>query len=265
MRARHRRLFFLAIFSLLVCWLPALHAETAVRELPATPELQSAVGTDYVLHSSTFGGVPITLIDVNSGEGDWIRPDGSALPAFPRDPPVAMKEQLQWFYGGVVGWMPVPLGWRVQRAVIGADGSTVYTFVAADGAASGWVTYTVIPACVGCLLQEAEGLLPGVMERLTTLNDAPAASLGQTNPVMDQQTHSDDCTALFRYRRGALSVHAAVLSSEPIAVLDSQKGDVSVADIYVALPASKSSLAEFLTSSLRAAFPACHAPNGWPG
>ena len=248
-------------------WLftPVLHATEGVRDLPAAPELRSEPGVDYVLRASSFDGVPVTLIDVRSGSGDWVKPDPAHLPAFPLAPPASTKEPLQWFYGGVVGWMPVPTGWHLQRAAIGADGGTGYTFVAPDRASSGWLSYTVIPACVGCLLEEAEGLLPGASEHLTTLMDIPAARRGQTNPALSWQSLPDDCTALFRYRAGSLLVHAAVLSSEPISAMDREQGDLSVADIYAALPAAKAPLAEFLVSSFRQAFNACHTPNGWSG
>jgi hypothetical protein len=264
MRFDYRGLF-IAIALLWWLLIPALRATDGVRELPSAPETQSALGSDYSLHTASFAGSSVTLIDVHSGEGDWLRSDPAKLPAFPASTPPSLKGQLQWFYGGVAGWMPVPTGWRVQQASVGADGGTVYTFVAPEGAASGWVSYTVVPACVGCLLQEAEGLLPGAEEHLAELSDAPVANPGQTNPALSWQSHPDDCTALFRYRSGNLQVHAAVLSSEPIAVLDNQKGDLSLADIYAALPASKAMLAEFMVTSFRQTFLACHAPGGWAG
>lgn len=245
--------------------LTALHAATGVRELRSTPERRSAPDADYALHTTPYGGASVTLIDVHAGGGDWLRTDPAKLPPFPADAPVVGKSPLQWFYGVVAGWMPVPAGWRLQRAEIGMDGGTVYTYASPDGAAAGWITYTVIPACVGCMLDETNGLLPGAGERLARLSGSPESNLGQTNPVMSWQSRPDDCTALFRYRSGGLTVHAAVLSSVPISALDSQKGDLAVADVYAALPTGKSGAVDYLLGHFRQAFPACHSPNGWPG
>ncbi|WP_201312591.1 hypothetical protein [Dyella sp. EPa41] len=258
---------FKLIIVMVLCplCLSALHATTGVRELRSTPDMRSAPDADYALHAANDGGASVTLIDVHGGGGDWLRADPARLPPLPGDAPVAGKSALQWFYGAVVGWMPVPAGWRLQRAEIGMDGGTVYTYASPDGASAGWITYTVIPACLGCMLDETNGLLPGAGERLATLTGSPESNLGQTQPVMSWQSRPDECTALFRYRSGALTVHAAVLSSVPISALDSRKGDLAVADVYAALPAGKSGAADYLLGHFRQAFPACHSPNGWPG
>lgn len=245
--------------------LSPLHAEVGVRELPSTPDSLSTIGKDYAVRSLRLGDRSVSVVDVNSGLGDWIRPDPAKLPPLPMDVPAALHDRLQWFYGDIVGWMPVPVGWHVQRATIGVDGGTKYTFAAPAGASAGWLTYTVIPACVGCMLETANGLLPGAGEHLAAMTGSPAANLGQTNPVMSWQSRPDDCTVLFRYRAAALTVKAAMLSSEPINALDSQKGDLSVAAVYAALPATKPDLTEYVLTQFRQAFPACHSPQGWSG
>lgn len=236
-----------------------------VRELPTAPEMRSAPNVDYALRTATFAGAKVTLIDVHSGLGDWTRPDLHDLPAPPATPSLPAKDALQWFYGSVAGWMAAPAGWQVQRASIGADGNARYTFVAPEGATGGWVTYSVIPACEACLLDEAQALLPGAGEALGSRHDAPPIRLGQTNPVMNWQSRPDDCTALFRYRSGGLTVHAAVLSSVPVAALDDGKGELALADVYAALPAARAAQAQVMVESFRQAFPACRSPNGWPG
>ncbi|WP_199099245.1 DUF4850 domain-containing protein [Dyella sp. ASV21] len=251
--------------GLLAVCVPLLHAETGVRELPSTPELTSALGKDYALRTAQVGAHTVTLIDVNSGLGDWLRPDSAKLPTLPLDAPAALHDRVQWFYGNTVGWMPVPAGWHVQRAAIGVDGGAVYTFAAAAGASSGWLSYTVVPACLGCMLEVANGLLPGAGEHLADVSGGAAANLGQTNPVMSWQSRPDDCTALFRYRAAGLTVQAAVLSSIPVNALDSPKGDLAVAAVYAALPGGKPDLSAFVIDSFRQAFPACHSPQGWPG
>ncbi|WP_109126946.1 hypothetical protein [Dyella sp. C11] len=263
MRIQFRSILAVVAMAAVIGWCPPSRADTDIRELPTTPETQSAPGTDYALRPVTFAGSTVTLIDVHSGVGDWTRPDVAKLPALPSASGLPAKEAVQWFYGSIAGWMAVPAGWRVQRATIGVDANARYTFVAADGAASGWVTYAVIPACEECLLRDAEGVLPGAGEALASRHDAVPIHLGQTNPVMSWQSRPDDCTALFRYRAGSLMAHAAVLSSVPIAALDTGKGDLALAEVYAALPAGRSALAEFMVGSFRQAFPACQSPRGW--
>ncbi|WP_114240268.1 DUF4850 domain-containing protein [Dyella sp. C9] len=255
-----------AAVVLCMATLSAAHAAAGVRELPTAPQAVSTAGTDYALHAATVGGVTVTLIDVHSAVGDWARIDAAHVPPLPGDAPVPSKDPPQWFYGNGVGWMAVPAGWRVQQASIGADGNTVYTYAAPEGVSAGWLSYAVIPACQGCLLDEAAGLLPEAGEHLASItNEAPPIRLGQTNPVMSWQSHPDECTALFRYRTGGLTVRAAVLSSVSIAAIDSGKGDLSLAQVYAALPERQAHLAEQLVGRFQQVFPACHAPNGWPG
>lgn len=242
---------------------PALRAADGVRELRNAPQMQSSAGTDYVLHTAPFGDLVITLIDVHSGTGDWIKTDAAKLPPLPDARPTSSREPLQWFYGDTVGWMPVPAGWRVQRATMGGDGNAIYSFTAPEGVAGGWLTYTVIPACESCILEAAAGLLPGAGERLVSTNQQPVVNLGQTHPVMSWQSRPDDCSLLFRYRSGALTVRAAVLSSVSMA-MDDTKGDLALADVYAALPERQSSLADYLVNHFQQAFPACRSPNGWP-
>jgi hypothetical protein len=256
-----------AMLAVALAWIGGqpVWAGDAVRELPSAPEMRSAPGVDYVAREAFFGGSSVTLIDVHGGDGDWTRPDVAKLPALPSLAPASVKDPVHWFYAGVAGWMAVPAGWRVQRASIGADGNARYTFVAPDGAASGWVSYAVIPACDECALQAAEGVLPNAGEQLAVRHDGVPIQLGQTNPVMSWQSRPDDCTALFRYRLGSLTVHAAVLSSVPISALDAGKSNLALAEVYAALPAGKAALAETMVSGFRDVYPACRAPQGWAG
>lgn len=262
MRFRFRDVVAILAMALLWEMGSQVHAAAGVRELPTTPEMQSAAGADYALRTVPFGGVTVTLIDVHSGMGDWTRPNVADLSPLPSSTPPG-KDAVQWFYGGVAAWMAVPAGWRLQQASIGADANARYTFVAPAGASSGWVTYAVIPACEECLLQEAEGLLPGAGEQLASRHDASPILLGQTNPVMSWQSRPDDCTALFRYRSGGLTVHAAVLSSVPMASLETGKGALALAEAYAALPAAKSALADFMVNNFSQTFAACRSPGGW--
>jgi len=250
---------------------PALHAAGQVHELPTMKGLWvSREGRDYSLRQAVLHpagtvagkGMPVTLIDVLDGTGEWDRPRAVRLPPVDGAVSASARERLHWFYGDVVGWMPVPAGWRLQYVAIGADGNTGYIFVAPAGAASGWLSYGVIPACRGCLLSAVDGLFPGAYEQEVANGYVHGAGPLPLKPVPDMQAHPDDCTALLRYRTGRLTVRAAVLSSEPLA---KSEGDLSEADVYVALPARQGGLAEAIVEGFRHRFAACHAPDGWPG
>lgn len=246
-----------------------------VHELPTTRALQqgrlvSRESKDHALHqldlrpadTAAGKGTSVTLIDVLTGTGDWARLDAVHLPALDATVPAAARAQLHWFYGGMVGWMPVPAGWRLREAVIGADGNTGYTFVAPAGAASGWLSYGITPACLSCVLGQVEGLLPGAYRQEAAHGHAHGAGPLSLRPVPDALAHPDACTALLRYRSGALVVRAAVLSSQPLV---QPKGDLSAADVYVALPAAQAALAAAIIGDFRHRFVACHAPDGWTG
>jgi len=266
----------LATAAAALAWLcaPALCAGEQVHALPTTQTVQawppSREGRDYslrqrVVHPASDAsgkGAPVTLIDVWTGVGEWARPDAGRLPANDMAIPEKARTQLQWFYGDVVGWMPVPSGWRLQNASMGADGNTSYTFVAPRGAASGRLSYGVIPACLSCLLGAAEGLLPGAYEQEVANGYVHGAGPLPPRPEPDVLAHPDECTALLRYRSGSLVAWAAVLSSQPIAT---PKGDLSEADVFVALPADQAALAEAIIGNFRHRFAACHAPGGWTG
>jgi hypothetical protein len=256
--------------SMMLLCAPALPAARQVHELPAMKgHWVSREGRDYslrqaVLHpmgAAAGKRVSVTLVDVVDGTGEWDRPLAARLPPIDMAVPPSIRTQLHWFYGGVVGWMPVPSGWRLQYAARGADGNTGYLFVAPAGAASGWLTYGIIPACLSCLLETADGLLPGAYEQEVANGYVHGPGPLPLRPVPDRLAHPDDCTALLRYRTGRLTVRAAVLSSEPLA---KPEGSLSEADVYVALPARQDGIAEAIVGNFRRRFAACHAPDGWP-
>jgi hypothetical protein len=257
----------------LLFWLlmPIAHAATDARTLPSSPQLSAVEGKDYSLHHVVdrasrhlSQGMQVTLIDVHTGIGDWARPDLGHVRAYKTNMPTRLRGQFQLFFGDVVGWMLVPAGWRVQLATIGADGNTGYTFISPAGAGSGWLDYGITPACLACLLGEADGLLPGAWEQLIANHYLHGPMPWRPVPAPDRLNHPDVCTALLGYRSGGLSVHGAVLSSEPMAALNNRSlGDLSLAEVYVALPSSKSASAEAVVAGFRRAFSACHSPKGW--
>jgi hypothetical protein len=139
------------------------------RHHRCTLATKCAEGQDYSLNDVVVDranrhlteGMPVTLIDVRTGTGDWVRPDLADVPAYKANIPAKLSGRFQLFYGGVAGWMLAPEGWRVKHASIGVDGNAGYTFVAPTGRGSGWLDYDITPACLSCVLGEADGLLPG--------------------------------------------------------------------------------------------------------
>ena len=53
------------VVIVVMAWLwglgPQVHAAAGVRELPSSPEMQSAPGTDYALRTAPFAGATVTL------------------------------------------------------------------------------------------------------------------------------------------------------------------------------------------------------------
>jgi hypothetical protein len=241
---------------LVLLWLSAFtaSADTYARHLPTAPQAQQT-DLEYEQRTVVIGGEPVTLIDVPTGIGDWDRPDPARMQTNNGRIVPSQHGTFQWFYGGVVGWMLVPAGWHLRHASIGADGSSAYAFVAPQGAASGWLQYSIIPACVGCIVNEADGLLPGGWERAVALDLSNGTKPWQPVPVPERLDHPDVCTALLSYRVGGLTVHGAVLSSAPMAKVGND--DVSLVEIYVALPAKKSTSADAIIASFRHEFPPC--------
>lgn len=232
-----------------------LAADTYVRRLPAAPA--ASAHFKRVQHKVIVGGQPVTLISVLTGMGDWDRPDDRQLQTDRTRLPSSLQGRFQRFYGGVVGWMLVPAGWRLLSAAIGADGGSSYSFVAPGGAARGWLIYGATPACVACMLGAADGLLPGAWQREVAMGYAHGARPWQPIPAPGRLDHPNDCTALLRYRSGGLTVHGVLLSTTPMAQAGRDGEDVSLVETYAALPASQSALGRAIVASLRANYPAC--------
>lgn len=253
MHRNHIVLFCLAT-ALPWCVASASRPFSAPRHLPLVPVAQPATNT-YQLHTVIIGNQPVTLVDVQTGLGDWSRPDPAHLRADHGNVPATRAARFQRFYGELVGWMWVPAGWHLQSAAIGVDGNSAYTFVAPQGAASGWLDYSVLPACVDCILGDADGLLPGAWEQEVTLGYPHGAKPWTPIPTPTRLGHPNACTALLRYRSGGLIVHGAVLSDAPMAEMG--RTDASLAEMYFAVPASRAPMAQALVAHMRENHPAC--------
>ena len=239
----------------------ALHAEPQQRALTEPPSRYvSRQGEDFRLVPAhprdgagrAVAGLPASLIEVKDQEGEWetLR-DADTLP-FTVSLPDDIRRRTQLFYASATGWLVVPRGWKPLRTAVGVDGNTVFSFVAPQGAAAGWLTWTFYPACLGCIYEAAQGLFPGAHKQLDALMETHTPE-PDVEPKPDLLEHVDRCTVRLAYR---LPAPPAVRS---IVVFD-QSGDPFYREFSVALPSSQSTLADFLLASFQDAHGGCGKP-----
>lgn len=199
--------------------------------------------------------VPAALLDILSGMGDWDTPDPRKVPAFMADIPTDLRGQLQIFYkDDGVGWIVVPRGWKVWRAVEGADGNEWFTFVAPTGPKDGWMITGNVPGCQGCMYSDADGLIPGAHKVLIDDQIADAGTpTAKVVPTPDSISHPNDCTAVLTYHKAhSPPVRAVVFVGIPVA-----GGDPSERSLYLALPAVKSKVSDFIVDNFRKLTSSC--------
>ncbi|MGH8113461.1 MAG: DUF4850 domain-containing protein [Rhodanobacteraceae bacterium] len=149
-------------------------------------------------------GIPAWTISVYDGTGEWNTGSGDRSATFVSSIPAAFRSRVALFWGDA-GWVLVPRGWQLKRAVTGADGDGGMTFVAPDGASHGWLTIGFAPADMSSILGGAEGFFPGAHSRFDAFFHVrtPAVAL---EPKPDSLTHPNRCTAILEYRSGDLRV-----------------------------------------------------------
>jgi hypothetical protein len=212
--------------------------------------VQQATAND--LAGQPTGGIPAWQIDVLTGTGDWDRGLPTPPPEFVMKSTTSQRSRIALFKGSSFGgWLAVPRGWRVQVATEGVDGSGGITFVAPGGARQGWMTYGVIPACVGCILGAADGLFPDAHRRYDAFlgTHTPPETL---SPKPDSLTHPDQCTVLITYRSGGLMVEGIYFWLPPL----SGGPDPYSTELSVALPAKDASLQDYLITAFERTRPA---------
>jgi hypothetical protein len=238
---------------------PSAYAQEATVPLEGPPTCAaSVVGVEYRLRDfkaldgakRAVTDVPATLLDVMNGLGEWEAPRPEEAPAFTVPIPAALRSQIALFYSNVGGWMIVPRGWVVHSAGVGVNGNSGFTFVAPTGAKDGWMGHRTAPACMGCMYSEADGIIPGAHQGWVDLMTKGVAdskvptSQGPESllvPTPDAITHPDACTAILRYRvPSSPPVHAFVYLGHPGAA------DLIMSKLQVALPDTKSTLADFI-------------------
>jgi hypothetical protein len=248
------------------------YAQQATVNLEGPPTYAaSVVGVDYRLHDfkaldgagHPITDVPATLLDVMTGGGDWDAPKPDEVPAFTVAIPTAFRSQVALSYSAASGWVIVPRGWIVHGAAVGVDGTSGFTFVAPTGAKDGWMGRRTAPACMGCMYGGADGIIPGAHQRLVDLMTTGLADLKAPKsqepeprlvPTPDAMTHPNACTALLRYHvPSSPPVRAFVYLGRP------GDGDLIMSNLYVALPDTKSTLADFVIRTFQKTYAVCRA------
>ncbi|HKT31195.1 MAG TPA: DUF4850 domain-containing protein [Gammaproteobacteria bacterium] len=237
---------------------------TPPNVLPGPPSVPSEASLknfhlhDFVARDATgqpLTNMPAALIDILSGTGDWDTTNPSKVPALIIDIPTDLREQLQIFYkDNGVGWVIVPRGWKVWRAVEGVDGNEWFTFVSPAGPNDGWMITGDVPACIGCMYSDADGLIPGAHQVLIDFKIADAGtSPARIVPTPASISHPNDCTAVLTYHKAqSPPVRAVVFVGIPAA-----GGDPSEVALYLALPAGMSKVAEFIADNFKKLTTSC--------
>ncbi|WNL46608.1 DUF4850 domain-containing protein [Dyella sp. BiH032] len=253
--------YLVAMTLFLAAVLVSVHAEPQQRTLTGPPShYLSTQGEDFRLvpaHPRDGAGRPITRlpatrIELKDEEGEWEQVRDADIPPFALPLADEVRPQLQLFYASATGWMVVPRGWKPRRTAVGVDGNTIFSFVAPDGAAAGWMSWTLYPACLGCIYEAAQGLFPGAHKALDELMETrtPEPSL---EPRPDTLERLDRCTVRLAYRLPASPPVRAM------AVFD-QTGDPFYRELAVGVPESRSALAASLLASFQSAHGGCGKP-----
>jgi hypothetical protein len=199
--------------------------------------------------------IPATLIDIFSGMGEWDTTDATKVPFFMADVPPDLYGQLQIFYMEYgPGWMVVPRSWKVLRAVEGVDGTEWFTFAAPTGSKNGWMITGYVPACLGCMYEDADGLIAGAHQALIGLTIAKAgSSAARVVPTPMTISHPNDCTAVFTYHEPhSPQINAVVYVGTPAA-----GGDPRERSLYLALPGGKSKISDFIVHNFEQSTRSC--------
>lgn len=231
------------------------------RALTGPPSRYISVqGKDYRLapaHPRDAAGksladIHATRIEVRDSEGEWETVTDAELPALTLATPPDLRDKLDWFYASATGWLAVPRGWKPLRTAVGVDGNTIFSFVAPEGAEAGWMSWELLPACLGCIYQAAQGVFPGAHKQLDALMETSTPE-PVLDPKPDQLQRLDRCTARLAYQ---LPKSPPVRS---LLVLD-QTGDPFYRELALAMPAASTPVADFLLAAFKDAHGGCGKP-----
>jgi hypothetical protein len=132
-----------------------------------------------------------------------------------------------------VGWLLAPRGWKVARAAVGADNSSVYEFSEPDGGAGRVTAYDSGGACVGCAVGAAALYFPDARRELKEIFGSSAPDRMEQVPVVKLGKHT---VAYTRHDSNGQVI-------DGIAYYNADGGDFEAFTCEVSLPQSQHALA----------------------
>jgi hypothetical protein len=217
----------------------------------------SLEGKDFRLHRThamdasgrVIDDVPAWLVDVRDaypGNDKFDPMYDTKIPAFEGAIPNVLRGKIALYY--FYGWKIVPKDWQIRYAFISVDGSDGFSLVAPAGEQQGWMDFSWFNACVGCMDEEADGLILGAHQAYKDdmqIDDMPSGE-PRLLPRPWMLVRPDKCSVLFAYRpKESLPVEAAMVA------VWSERNLIFVGSVYAALPSAQKSLADFIVRQYR--------------
>lgn len=229
-----------------------------VHSLPVAPIATQPVSEEYVHIKSYVAhdplghtiSAPAYIVDIYTGALGWESPKPSEVPSFSIPIPKTLRGQFALYYSKEFGWVVVPRDWVLVSAGVGADGGGSLAFVERNTPSEsksgkrGWMAMGV---SLGNLIGfgEADGIIPGAHQAM--LEGWPGFQKGPSPTLVPKPEtihYLNSCTAVFSYRIPNSPIVRAVVYFGPS--MEPAWQDKSMSEIYLALPNSKSPLANLI-------------------
>jgi len=260
--------FAMLLLLMLACGL-ALAEESGVKQLPKSlhslhgNQPASVKGEDFRLHGmhakdingKDIGDVPTWLVDVRDaypGSKKFDPMYRRRIPHFDAVIPDALRGEIALYY--FYGWKIVPRDWQIRYAFISVDGSDGLSVVSPEGAQQGWIDFSWFNACLGCMDEAADGLIPGAHQAYK--NDMEIDDMPQEEPRLLPKpwmlVHPNKCSVLFSYQPDrSLPIEAAMSTQW------AERSLSFVGGVYAAFPREKKALADFIVRQYLSDQPRC--------
>lgn len=211
---------------------------------------QLPTGPEWVIANRCVSMADATTLAQRSAGPVPSQDMGSPLEVALRKVPQDLRPRVELCPWGQ-GWFITPAGWHEQHASLGTDGTSSWTFVAPGGEEHGWFSIGVVPACVSCMLGDAEGYFPAAIRLYNDeYHNGPSAIT--LVPVQHKLSHPDLCTALLAYRSDGLEVQGQLYFSPPIK--NNYRSD-GLTSIFVAMPPGEERMQTLMLTSFWGSHP----------